>query len=120
MSFSLPISSPIWRHQDLTNQRPSSWAIIRTLTLVLTSHSNTQCKGMFDSFIIKQIRTKDARHDYSVFLARLSPAISETCLKRRHHWSKSEARRRNNEVRIPFMRSSRFGDWRNIWLHKSH
>ena len=27
--------------------------------------------------------------------------ISETCLKIKHHWSKSEARRHNNEVRIP-------------------
>ena len=28
--------------------------------------------------------------------------ISETCLKIKHHWSKSEARRRNNEVGVPF------------------
>src|SRR5258707_7479686 len=102
MSFSLPISSPIWRQQELTNQRPCSRAIIRMLTLVLTSHSNTRCKGMFDSFIIKQIRTKDTRHDYSVFLARLSPAISETCIKIKHHWFKSEARWHNNEAGIPF------------------
>src|SRR5438552_4129183 len=96
MSFSLPISSPIWRQQELTNQRPCSWAIIRMLTLVLTSHSNTRCKGMFDSFTVKQIRTKDARHDYSVFLARLCPAISAACLKIKHDWSKSEAYRRDS------------------------
>ena len=81
---------------------PLPRAIIRMLTLVLTSHSNTRCNAMFDSFMIKQIRTNDARHDYSVFLARLSPAISETCSKIKHHWSKSEARRRNNEVGISF------------------
>src|SRR5216117_685984 len=100
MSFSLPISSPIWRQQELTNQRPCSRAIIRMQTLVLTSHSNTRCKGMFDSFMIKQIRTNDARHDYLAFLARLSPAISETCPKIKHHWPKSEAGRRNNDVEI--------------------
>src|SRR5260370_13343481 len=100
MSFSLPISGPIGRLQELTNQRPCSRAIIRMLRLVLTSHSNTRCNGMFDSFMIKQIRTNDARHDYSVFLARLSPAISETCPKIRHHWSKFEAARRNNDVGI--------------------
>src|SRR4249919_1075680 len=86
--------------------------------LVLTSHSNTRCKGMFDSFITKQIRTNDARHDYSVFLARLSPATYETCSKIKHHWSKFETRRRNNEVGISFDGSSRFGDQRNNWLHK--
>src|SRR6478609_3763656 len=102
MSFSLPISSPIGRQQKLTNQRPCSRAITRMLTLVLTSRSNTRWNGMFDSFIIKQIRTNDAPHDYSVFLARLSPAISETCSKIKHHWSKSEARWRNNEVGISF------------------
>src|SRR5438093_1178411 len=104
MSFSLPISSPIERRQELTNQRPCFRAIIRMLTFVLTSHSNTRCKGMFDSFMIKRIRTKDARHDYSVFLARLSPGISETCLKIRHHWSKSEVGQRNNELGIALHR----------------
>src|SRR6476646_3549217 len=102
MSFSLPISSPIARPQELTNQRPASRAMITMLTWVITSHSNTRCNGMFDSFMIKQIRTNDARHDYSVFLARLSPAISETCSKIKHHWSKSEARWHNNEVGISF------------------
>src|SRR6516165_7384374 len=98
MSFSLPISSPIGRLQRLTNQRPWSQAIIRTLTLVMTSHSITRCNGMFDSFITKQIRTNGARRDYSVFLDPLSPATFETCPKIKHHWSKSEAKRRNNEV----------------------
>ena len=118
MSFSLPISGPIGRQQDLTNQRPGSRAITRMLTWVLTSHSNTRCNGMFDSFMIKQIRISDARHDYSVFLAQLFPAISETCSKIKHHWSKSDARRRNNEVGISVNRESRFGDQRNNWLHK--
>ena len=40
--------------------------------------------------MIKQIRTNDARRDYSVFLAGLSPAISETCPKIKHRWSKCE------------------------------
>src|SRR5258707_9388173 len=104
MSFSLPISGPIGRQQELTNQRPCSRAITRMLTLVLTSHSNMRCNGMFDSFMIRQIKTSGARHDYSVFLARLSPVIYETCSKIKHHWSKSDARRRNNEVRISFNR----------------
>ena len=73
---------------------------------------------MFDSFMIRQIRINDARHDYSVFLARLSPAISETCSKIKHHWSKFEARRRNNEVGISLTGSSCFGDRRNNSLHK--
>src|SRR5262249_18062239 len=98
MLFFHPISSPIGRHQKLTNQRRCSREIIRMLTLVMTCHSNTRRKGMFDSFMIKQITIKDARHDYLVFLARLSPAISETCPKIKHHWPKSEARRCNNEV----------------------
>jgi hypothetical protein len=102
MSFSLPISSPIGRQRELTNQRPCSRVITRMLTWVLTFHSNTRCNGMFDSFMIKQIKTSGARHDYSVFLARLSPAISETCSKIKHHWSKSDARRRKNEVGISF------------------
>src|SRR6476659_4666011 len=102
MSFSLPISSPTGRQRELTNQRPCSRAIIRILTWVLTSHSNTRCNGMFDSFMIKQIKTSGARHDYSVFLARLSPAISGTCSKIKHHWSKSDARRHNNEGGISF------------------
>src|SRR5258707_11473027 len=100
MSFSLLISSPIGRQRKLTNQRRCSRAITRMLTRVLTFHLNTRCKGTFDSFMIKQIKTSGARHDYSVFLARLSPAISETCSKIKHHWSKSDARRRNNEVGI--------------------
>src|SRR6476661_3912037 len=98
MSFSLPISSPIGRHQKMTNQRPCSRATIRMLTLVMISHSNTRCSGMFDSFMIKQIGTSDARHDYLVFLGQLSPATSETCTKIKHHWYKSDTRRRNNEV----------------------
>src|SRR5262249_39548854 len=106
MSSSLPISSPTGRQQKLRNQRPWSQAIIRMLTLVMTSHSNTHCNGMFDSFMIKQIRTNDAQHDYSVFLDRLSPAISRTCAKMKHHWSKSEAIRLNNEVCISLNRES--------------
>src|SRR5262245_19591135 len=104
MSFSLPTSSPIGCQQKLTNQRLWSEAIIRMLTWVMTSHSNTRCNAMFDSFMIKQIRTNDARHDYSVFLVRLSLATSETCSKIKHHWSKSEATRRNNEDWISFNR----------------
>src|SRR5215471_6182455 len=98
MSSSLPISSPIGCQQKLTNKRPCSQAITRMLTVLQTFHSSTRCKGTFDSFMIKQIRTNDARHDYSVFLARLSPAISGTCTKMKHRWSKSDANRRNNEV----------------------
>src|SRR5262245_26555814 len=104
MSFSLPISSPIERSQKMTSQRLSSRTTIRGLTLVLTSHSNMRCSGMFDSFMIKQIRTNDARHDYSVFLAQLSPATSETCSKIKHHWSKSDAIRRNNDGQVLFNR----------------
>jgi hypothetical protein len=55
---------------------------------------------MFDSFMIKQIGINDAQRDYSVFLARLSPAISAMCPKINHHWSKSEAKWRNYEVGI--------------------
>src|SRR5215471_14288283 len=102
MWFSLPTSSRIGRQRKLTNQRPCSRAITRMLTVVLTSHSNMRCKGMFDLFMIKQIRTNDAQRDYSVFLALLSPATSETCTKIKHHWSKSDARRRNNEGQVLF------------------
>src|SRR5215831_11225446 len=97
MSFSLPISSPIGRHQELTNQRLCPQTIISKLTVVSTSHSNAQCKSMFGLFMIKQIRTNDVRRDCSVFLARLFPAISGTCRRINHHWPKSEARLRNNE-----------------------
>src|SRR5918996_4668488 len=100
MSFSPPTLSPIGCRQGMINQRSYPRAIIRTLTLLLTSHLNARCKGMFGSFTIKQIKTNGARHDYLAFLARLSPAISEPCLKIKHHWSKSEAKRRNNEVGI--------------------
>src|SRR5262249_44035212 len=108
MSFSLPTSSRIGRQRKLTNQRRFSRAITRMLTEVLTSHSNMRCKGMFDSSMIKQIRTNDAQRDYLVFLALLSPAISETCTKIKHHWSKSDARRRNNEVQVLFTRKQPF------------
>src|SRR5690242_10541908 len=100
MLFFLLISSLIGRHQKLTNQRFCLREIIRMLTSAPTSHSNTRCKSMFDSYMIRQIRTKDARRDYSVFPARLSPAISETCPKIKHQWPKFEARRHNNEVGI--------------------
>jgi len=100
MSFSLPISRPIGRQQELTNQCPCWRAIIRMLTWELISHSNTRCNAMFDSFMIRPVRTNDARHDYSVFLARLSLAISGTCPKIKHHWPKFEATRRNNECGI--------------------
>src|SRR4030095_634193 len=111
-------SNPIARHQQLKNQRPCPRAIIRKLILLLISHSNTPCKSTFGSFMIKRIGTSDARHVYSVFLARLSPAISVRCPKIKHHWAKSEASRPNNEVRIHFAQSSYFGNRENHWLHK--
>src|SRR5215470_4469955 len=104
MSFSLPTSSRIGRRRRLTNQRRYPRAITSMLTVVLTSHSNMLCKGMFDSFMIKQIRTNDAQRDYSVFLGLLLPATSETCTKIKHHWPKSDARRHNNEVQVLFNR----------------
>src|SRR3954467_12025473 len=104
MSFFLPISSPIGHQQELTNQCPCLRAIIRMVAWVPTSHSNAPCNAMCDSFMIKPVRTNDARHDYSVFLARLCHAISETCSKIKHRWSKSDARRRNNEGGILFNR----------------
>src|SRR5262249_34131087 len=91
-------SNPIAHHQELKNQRPCLRAIIRNLMLLLISHSNMRCKSTFGSFMIKQIETNDARHDYSVFLDRLFPAISARCPKIRHHWPNSEASRPNNEV----------------------
>src|SRR5436305_14731383 len=100
MSFFLPILGLIGRKQKLTKQRPCSQAIIRTLICMLSYHLNARCNGMFGSFMIKQIRTKDVRHDYLVFLARLSPDISKTCTKINPRWSESEAGRRNNEVGI--------------------
>src|SRR6476469_7920661 len=108
MSFSLPISNPIGRQQELTNQRPCWGAITRMLTWVRTSHSNTRCNGMFDSFMIKLVGTNDARHDYSVFLARLFRAISETCSKIKHHLPESDARWHNNKGGISFNRESPF------------
>src|SRR6478672_13929512 len=112
MSFSLPISNPIGRPQELTNQRPCWGAITRMLTRVRTSHSNTRCNAMFDSFMIKLVRTNDARHDYSVFLARLFPAISEICSKIKHHWPNFEATRHNNEDGISFNRELSFRESR--------
>src|SRR3954454_821385 len=113
MSFSLPILGLIGRRKKLTNQRLSTQAIIRIMTRLLTSPLNTRCNGMFDLFMIRQIRINAVRHGYLVFLGRLSPAISETCSKIKHHWSKSEATRRNNEVgnwlkgEQPFWRSTK-------------
>src|SRR6516164_4133791 len=68
--------------------------MIMELTLPLTSHSNTRCKGTFGSFTIKQIRTNAAPLGCSVFLARLSLATSETWPKINHHWPECEAKRR--------------------------
>src|SRR6516165_8543411 len=100
MWFSPPISSPTRRHQELINESPLSSVIIRKVTLALTSHSNTRCKGMFDLFMIEPIRTNDAQRDCSAFLVLLSPAICGICPKIKHRWSKSEAMRRNIEVGI--------------------
>src|SRR4030095_12647578 len=106
-------SNPIARHQQLKNQRPCPWAIIRKLILLLISHPTTRCKSTFGSFMIKRIGTSDARHVYSVFLARLSPAISVRCSKIKHHWSKSEAIWPNNESWNSLHESSHFGDREN-------
>src|SRR5262245_33436367 len=118
MSFSLPILKRIRRHQELTNQRLYSGATIRMLRLVPTSHSNTRCKSTFGSFMIKRIGTNDARPVYSVFLARLSPGISARCPKIKHHRSKSEARRHNNEGGIFVPRKTAILDLKNNSLHK--
>ena len=118
MLFFLPISSLIGRQQELIHRHPCSRAIIRMLTRLLIYHSNVRCNGMFDSSTIRQIRTSGARHDYLVFLARLFPVIYEICPKIKHHWSKSEARRCNNELQFPLTMSSRFSGQRNKELHK--
>src|SRR5437764_1588125 len=72
--------------------------MVTKLILGTTSHLSARCRGMFSSFMIKQIRINDARLAYSVFLARLFPATFETCPKIKHHWPKSEPRVPDIEV----------------------
>jgi hypothetical protein len=75
---------------------------------------NARCKGMFGSFTIGKIRTSDGQHGYSVFPARLSPAIFGTCPEIKHPWPKSEARWHNNDVGISLHGSSDLGGLRII------
>src|SRR5262249_1508564 len=109
MLFFPPTSNQIGRHQAPMNQHPCPRPIIKKLTLLLISHWNARCKSMFGSFMIKQIRISDAQRGYSVFPARLSSAISETCPKVKHRWSKSDARWPNNELRNLLHEVSSFG-----------
>ena len=113
MLFFRPISNRIGRHQELTNPRRWQRTMVSELTLGTTSHSSARCKGMFSSFMIKQIRINDAPRDYSVFLARLSRAISGTCPKITHRWPQCEAARPDIELVFTFAGDSRFWDYRN-------